>query len=328
MAVTSEENQEQTTVSYTTIVTEETDSSPEIKTACINGEDYKFDYESLKNKPCYQTRKPGPMMVSETDLAFAPNETATISVYVSTLEVPEGIVSGDWYRVTWDGISYDCEGMEYAATETTKIAYIGNLAIMGGQSGSDLPFFLMKEGPMLGFITTQEGETHRVSVRHLISETKLISRALLPKVYFHGTTPMETGAALNKASARFSFEMTLEANSWVKRTNNVLSYNFTRALDDYCNSHKKWPMIGEDPITICALSTGFTDEEAAAFAALKFLPCPWPCFLYAVGDFPSVDIPVVIFMLGTEAPDFTDEKTETPADPKPEEDNGDNTNGS
>lgn len=61
-------------VSYTTVVEEEADTTPEIKTANINGEAYKFDYLSLKHRPVFKDRSEGPAMLESCILQFSPEE--------------------------------------------------------------------------------------------------------------------------------------------------------------------------------------------------------------------------------------------------------------
>lgn len=58
-------------VSYTTYVTEETDSTPEIRTASVNGEDYKFDYAGLKHRPVFLDKRQGPVMLPSVSIEFA-----------------------------------------------------------------------------------------------------------------------------------------------------------------------------------------------------------------------------------------------------------------
>lgn len=58
-------------VSYTTFVTEETDNTPEIRAASINGEDYKFDYAGLKHRPVFLDKSPGPVMLASVSIEFA-----------------------------------------------------------------------------------------------------------------------------------------------------------------------------------------------------------------------------------------------------------------
>ena len=58
-------------VSYTTYVTEEADNTPEIKTANINGDVYKFDYASLKHRPIFKDKSAGPVMLASTSIPFS-----------------------------------------------------------------------------------------------------------------------------------------------------------------------------------------------------------------------------------------------------------------
>lgn len=65
---------------YTSITVQETDNTAEINTACINGTDYKFNYEGLKNKPVWLKKTPGPMMLDETEIEFFnENETGSLA---------------------------------------------------------------------------------------------------------------------------------------------------------------------------------------------------------------------------------------------------------
>ena len=56
---------------YTVIVSEETDDTPTIRSASVNGEDYKFDYAGLANRPVFEDRSEGPIMLESVTLAFS-----------------------------------------------------------------------------------------------------------------------------------------------------------------------------------------------------------------------------------------------------------------
>lgn len=55
---------------YTRIITEENDTTAEINTARINGTNYKFNYEGLKNRPAWVKKTPSTMMLEETEAEF------------------------------------------------------------------------------------------------------------------------------------------------------------------------------------------------------------------------------------------------------------------
>lgn len=65
---------------YTRIIKTENDNTAEINTANIDGTDYKFNYEALKNRPAWVKKTAGPMMLEETDIEFYSKSASAAAV--------------------------------------------------------------------------------------------------------------------------------------------------------------------------------------------------------------------------------------------------------
>lgn len=116
--------------------------------------------------------------------------SANSNMYTSNeLIVDEPFVVGDTYLVKWDGTDYEC-----VAKNTPKgiMAYIGSDAFTispNVNAETSVPFMMsvmpgQNEGEyQLCIRTTDPGETHNVSIRHINVEKKPLDEALLPILY-------------------------------------------------------------------------------------------------------------------------------------------------
>ena len=55
---------------------------------------------------------------------------------------PIGLEAGETYAVSWDGTDYECEASALSPQEGLNLVVIGNLAMIGGSGGEDIPFVM------------------------------------------------------------------------------------------------------------------------------------------------------------------------------------------
>lgn len=98
---------------------------------------------------------------------------------------PIGLETGKTYVVSYCGMDYECEAAAYSPQEGINIIAIGNLAMMGGSGGEDIPFFMcdspdgslgigfmyfVGDEPTFPFVTTVAGDgaiIHKIDKKYL-----------------------------------------------------------------------------------------------------------------------------------------------------------------
>ena len=91
-----------------------------------NGTKYEFNYETLKNRPCFNDEDSIETYLEETVIPVAPSSNAYLT-FSSDAPFTLGCVDdGDWRRPAWDGI------LEYSTDAETWTQWNGSAAISSG----------------------------------------------------------------------------------------------------------------------------------------------------------------------------------------------------
>ena len=130
----------------------------------------------VKNRPFYTGNPVETVLVEESTVSFADNGGLYTANFPSTVEA----TVGETYKVSWDGIVYEC-----TSASVEGLPVIGNLAIIGGGSDTGEPFIIgIQNGERITIYTTDTSASHTFSISGFAQEVVKIDRKYLPKAAF------------------------------------------------------------------------------------------------------------------------------------------------
>ena len=110
----------------------------------------------VKNRPFYTGNPVETVLVEESTVSFADNGGLYTANFPSTVEA----TVGETYKVSWDGIVYEC-----TSVSVEGLPVIGNLAIIGGGSDTGEPFIIgIQNGERITIYTTDTSASHTISI--------------------------------------------------------------------------------------------------------------------------------------------------------------------
>ena len=137
-------------------------------------DDTQQDY--VKNRPFYTGYPVETVLVEESTVSFAGDRGLYTANFPSTFEA----TVGETYKVSWDGIVYEC-----TSVSVEGLPAIGNLAIIGGGSDTGEPFIIgIQNGERITIFTTDTSDSHTFSISGFAQEVVKIDRKYLPKAAF------------------------------------------------------------------------------------------------------------------------------------------------
>ena len=126
----------------------------------------------IKNRPFY-TETVETVLVEESTVSFAADDSG---LYMTYFESTFSATVGETYKVSWDGITYECAGIDYRGN-----IVIGNLSIIGAGSDTGEPFFmLVNNGKGIGIATADASASHTISISGFAQEVVKIDEKYLP----------------------------------------------------------------------------------------------------------------------------------------------------
>ena len=134
-------------------------------------DDTQPDY--VKNRPFYTGAPVETVLVEESTVSFADNGGLYRANFPSAFEA----TVGETYKVSWDGIVYEC-----TSVSVDGLPAIGNLAIFnGGGSDTGEPFIMgIQNGERITIFTTDTSASHTFSISGLAREIVKIDAKYLP----------------------------------------------------------------------------------------------------------------------------------------------------
>ena len=130
-----------------------------------------LDY--VKNRPFYTGVTVETVLVEESTVSFAPAD----GVYMGQLESTFVPTVGETYKVSWDGIDYECTCIEFNSSPL-----LGNINILFGEPDPDgEPFAIGTfNGAELRIITSDTSASHTFSISGRVPEVVKIDEKYLP----------------------------------------------------------------------------------------------------------------------------------------------------
>lgn len=130
-----------------------------------------LDY--VKNRPFYTGVTVETVLVEESTVSFAPAD----GVYMGQLESTFVPTVGETYKVSWDGIDYECTCIEFDSSPL-----LGNINILFGVPDPDgEPFAIgASNGAELRIITSDTSASHTFSISGRVPEVVKIDEKYLP----------------------------------------------------------------------------------------------------------------------------------------------------
>lgn len=200
-------------------------------------DDTQQDY--VKNRPFYTGYPVETVLVEESTVSFAGDRGLYTASFPSTFEA----TVGETYKVSWDGIVYEC-----TSVSVEGLPAIGNLAILGG-GGSDTgePFIIgIQNGERITIFTTDTSDSHTFSISGFAQEVVKIDRKYLPKAAF---------ITYDSSNSTYNSDLTNdELYEIMLNGGQVVFYNQSKKLYYYL---KKWRICPDGRIDLSFDSEGF-----------------------------------------------------------------------
>ena len=154
----------------------------------------------VKNRPFYTGAPVETVLVKESTVSFTPEN----GVYMGQLKLTFLPTVGETYKVSWDGVVYEC-----TSASVGGVPAIGNLAIIGGGSDTGEPFVMgIQNGERIIIYTTDTSASHTFSISGLVGETVKIDAKYLPFPF------KPDGISYLTFSSRNSFSLIIREKSW------------------------------------------------------------------------------------------------------------------
>ena len=112
----------------------------------------------VKNRPFYTGDPVETVLVEESTVSFVDTGSG---FYMAEFRSPIEVTIGETYKVTWDGIDYECACVDFSSYQV-----IGNLSIIGAGSDTGEPFFMQVvngEGCQIAASDTSTSHTFSIS---------------------------------------------------------------------------------------------------------------------------------------------------------------------
>ena len=161
-------------------------------------DDTQQDY--VKNRPFYTGAPAETVLVKESTVSFAPEN----GVYMGQLNLTFLPTIGETYKVSWDGVVYECTSVSVGG-----VPAIGNLAIIGGGSDTGEPFVMgIQNGERIIIYTTDTSASHTFSISGFAREVVKIDAKYLPFPF------KPDGISYLTFSSRNSFSLRMGEKGW------------------------------------------------------------------------------------------------------------------
>ena len=135
-------------------------------------DDTQPDY--VKNRPFYTGDTAETVFVEESTVSFT--DSGYGGVYAGQLELTASAAIGDTYKVSWDGTTYECAGVD-----SDGDLAIGNLSITGAGSDTGEPFIMIvNNGRGIGIGTKDTSASHTISINRIVTSVVKIDEKYLP----------------------------------------------------------------------------------------------------------------------------------------------------
>ena len=123
-----------------------------------------LDY--IKNRPFYSSDPSETVLVEESTVPFI----NASGLYIAQIQSNFEATAGETYKVTWDGVAYEC-----ACVDVRNSLLIGNLSIAGGGSDTGEPFLMLVDnGRGIEIYTKDTSASHTISISAFVSEVTQI----------------------------------------------------------------------------------------------------------------------------------------------------------
>ena len=116
----------------------------------------------IKNRPFYTGDPEYTVFVEESTVSFS----GSSGLYSAQIQSNFEATVGETYKVTWDGVVYEC-----ACVDFSGIPFLGNLSIAFGGSDTGEPFLMgINNGSGIGIYTKDTSVSHTISISGSIAE--------------------------------------------------------------------------------------------------------------------------------------------------------------
>ena len=116
----------------------------------------------VKNRPFYTGDPEYTVFVEESTVSFS----GSSSLYMAQIQSNFEATVGETYKVTWDGVAYECACVDFSGTP-----FLGNLSIAFGGSDTGEPFLMaINNGSGIGIYTKDTSASHTISISGSIAE--------------------------------------------------------------------------------------------------------------------------------------------------------------
>ena len=133
-------------------------------------DDTQLDY--VKNRPFYTGDPVETVLVEERTVSF--KKEFGYNYYFGSFKPTFSATAGETYKVSWDGITYECTCID------DRLPSIGNLSIIGEGSDTGEPFLLMVDLDLVTIATSDTGSSHTISISIIAGEVVKINPKYLP----------------------------------------------------------------------------------------------------------------------------------------------------
>ena len=139
-------------------------------------DDTQPDY--VKNRPFYTGDPVETVFVEESAVTFANIGDVYAARFPSTFEA----TVGETYKVSWDGVSYECTCV---ISNEDNVLVIGNLSISGGSFDTGEPFVIgVINGELIGIMTADTSASHTFSISGTVSPVAQIDPKYIDDMYY------------------------------------------------------------------------------------------------------------------------------------------------
>ena len=116
----------------------------------------------IKNRPFYTGDPSETVLVEESTVSFS----GSGGMYLAQIQSNFEATVGETYKVTWDGVAYECVCVDFS-----NYLFIGNLSIAGNGSDTGEPFLMrVFNGRGIEIYTTNTSASHTISISGSIAE--------------------------------------------------------------------------------------------------------------------------------------------------------------
>ena len=120
----------------------------------------------VKNRPFYTGDPSETVLVEESTVSFS----GSGGMYLARIQSNFEATVGETYKVTWDGVTYECVCVDFRSS-----LLIGNLSIMGAGSDTGEPFLMgINNGSRIEIYTKNTSASHTISISGSIAEVTQI----------------------------------------------------------------------------------------------------------------------------------------------------------